>query len=253
MPAALALLSATFTDVRAGTRALAVWTAAAAGGGAAGFLIGGLVTGAAGWRWVFLLNVPIALLAAAFASHLLDESRGGQRRARPLKALRGAAGPAAIACVLTATTGGSAVLVTSHVQDVLGASPATTGLIFLPFSVLVAAGSLAGPQLVARLGRNATIASGLALVAVGMLVFATASAAGASSAIPGVQLGGTLPLLAGLAISGAGLGWSRSPPPRPAWPQPRATSRAWSPASSTPPPSSALRPAPQRLARSLRP
>jgi MFS family permease len=58
-PAALSLLTTTFAEGAARERALGVWTAAAAGGGATGFLLGGLLTQALGWRSVFLVNVPV--------------------------------------------------------------------------------------------------------------------------------------------------------------------------------------------------
>lgn len=197
VPAALALLTAAFTEARARTRALAVWTAAAAGGGAAGFLLGGVITGTAGWRWVFLLNVPIALTSAACALRLLKESRGARRRPQLWRVLRPAAAPAAVAALLTATTSGAAVLVTTHLQDVLGRSATAAGMAFLPFSVLVAVASLTGPRVVARFGRRATIILGLATIAAGMTVFTRLPAHGGEAAV-----------LAGLAISGAGLGWA---------------------------------------------
>lgn len=66
-PAALALLSATFPVGRARVRAFGVWSATNAAGGALGVLIGGLLTQYAGWRWVMLVNVPMAALALALA------------------------------------------------------------------------------------------------------------------------------------------------------------------------------------------
>jgi EmrB/QacA subfamily drug resistance transporter len=58
-PAALSLLTTTFAEGAERERALGVWTAAAAGGGATGFLLGGVLTQALGWRAVFLVNVPV--------------------------------------------------------------------------------------------------------------------------------------------------------------------------------------------------
>lgn len=69
-PAALACLHELATEPGERRRALGWWTAAAAGGGAAGWVLGGLITEVAGWRWVFAVNVPVAvvaLVAAAFA------------------------------------------------------------------------------------------------------------------------------------------------------------------------------------------
>ena len=74
-PAALALLVATEPDGPARTRALAVWTAAAAGGGASGWVLGGAISGGLGWEWVFAVNVPVGLAGVALAGRLLPESR----------------------------------------------------------------------------------------------------------------------------------------------------------------------------------
>jgi MFS family permease len=74
-PAALAAITAAIPDGPARRRALGVWTAAAAGGGAAGWLIGGVLTEQAGWPWVFLVNVPIGAAAVALAPALVPETR----------------------------------------------------------------------------------------------------------------------------------------------------------------------------------
>lgn len=63
IPAAMSLLVALFPSGSNRNRALGVWTAAGAAGGAAGFAAGGIVTDVLGWRWIFLLNVPIVLVA----------------------------------------------------------------------------------------------------------------------------------------------------------------------------------------------
>jgi MFS family permease len=52
VPAALSMLTTTFPEGVARNRALGIWTATAAGGGAAGLVLGGLLTDALGWRWV---------------------------------------------------------------------------------------------------------------------------------------------------------------------------------------------------------
>jgi EmrB/QacA subfamily drug resistance transporter len=74
-PSALALLSQIFPSGPARQRAVGIWTAAVAGGGAAGWLLGGLISQGLGWPWVFLVNVPIGVAAVALAPLLLEESR----------------------------------------------------------------------------------------------------------------------------------------------------------------------------------
>jgi|SRR5215210_2562378 len=74
-PAALALLVATEPEGAARTRALAVWTAAAAGGGASGWVLGGAISGGLGWEWVFAVNVPVGVAGALLALRWLPESR----------------------------------------------------------------------------------------------------------------------------------------------------------------------------------
>jgi len=62
-PAILGLISATFASGTARSRALALWGAVGASGLAAGVVLGGVLT-ALSWRWTFLINVPLTLLAA---------------------------------------------------------------------------------------------------------------------------------------------------------------------------------------------
>ena len=60
---------------------MGVWGAVAGSGGAAGVLLGGVLTEYAGWEWVLFVNVPIGLAAAVLAPRLLPESRNeGARR-----------------------------------------------------------------------------------------------------------------------------------------------------------------------------
>ncbi len=74
-PAALSIITTTFSEGPERNRALGVWTAVAAAGGAAGLVLGGLITDGLGWEWVFLINVPVGVLGVALAPMLLSESR----------------------------------------------------------------------------------------------------------------------------------------------------------------------------------
>jgi EmrB/QacA subfamily drug resistance transporter len=70
-PAALALLTTLSEPGEARRRAVGWWTAVAAGGGASGWVLGGLISEYAGWRWVFAVNVPIGLIALVMTPWLL--------------------------------------------------------------------------------------------------------------------------------------------------------------------------------------
>jgi EmrB/QacA subfamily drug resistance transporter len=74
-PAALSIVTTTFRDGAERNKALGVWGAVAGSGGAAGVLLGGILTDTIGWEWVFWVNVPIGLGAAALAPSLIAESR----------------------------------------------------------------------------------------------------------------------------------------------------------------------------------
>jgi EmrB/QacA subfamily drug resistance transporter len=74
-PAALSIVTTTFRDGAERNKALGVWGAVAGSGGAAGVLLGGVLTDGLGWEWVLWVNVPIGLIAAAIAPSLIAESR----------------------------------------------------------------------------------------------------------------------------------------------------------------------------------
>ena len=78
-PNALALITTTFAEGSERNRALGFWGAVGSAGAIAGQLLGGLITAAAGWRWIFLINVPIGVLAFAIALRILPESRAADR------------------------------------------------------------------------------------------------------------------------------------------------------------------------------
>ncbi|MFF2616186.1 MFS transporter [Kitasatospora sp. NPDC058046] len=126
-PAALAMLTTTFTEGPGRVRALGVWSATNAAGGALGVLAGGLLTEYASWRWVMLVNLPVVATALAL---LPAEARPGQ----PVKSVRRER-PDVPGAVLA--TAGIGLLVFGVVRtDVRGwGSPATLG-------TLAAAGAL---------------------------------------------------------------------------------------------------------------
>jgi EmrB/QacA subfamily drug resistance transporter len=77
-PAAMSLLLLTFPGP-ARARAMSLWGAASAVGGATGVFVGGLLTGAFGWQAVFLVTVPVSIVPVVLARRVLDESPRGAR------------------------------------------------------------------------------------------------------------------------------------------------------------------------------
>src|SRR5881398_324716 len=74
-PAALSILSTTFIEGRERNIALGVWGAVGGFGAAAGVLLGGILTSALSWSWIFFVNVPVGVAAFILAPILLKESR----------------------------------------------------------------------------------------------------------------------------------------------------------------------------------
>jgi EmrB/QacA subfamily drug resistance transporter len=74
-PAALSILSTTFREGRERNIALGVWGAVGGFGAAAGVLLGGVLTDALSWEWIFFVNVPVGVAAFVIAPFLLSESR----------------------------------------------------------------------------------------------------------------------------------------------------------------------------------
>jgi EmrB/QacA subfamily drug resistance transporter len=127
-PAALSIITTTFTENRERTRALGVWSAIAAGGGAVGLLLGGVLTDLVSWPWIFIVNVPVGIATLALAIRFVPESRiDAEHRSFDL------AGAATV-------TGGLVVLVYAIVkaQSYGWGSAKTLGLIAAGLALLVA-------------------------------------------------------------------------------------------------------------------
>ena len=122
-PAALSLVTTTFAEGAERNKALGVWGAVAAGGGAAGSLLGGVITQWLGWEWVLWINTPIGIAAALVAPMVLMESRStnGRRSFDALGAIT--------------VTGGLVALVYGVIEDFAPVPLAVAGVLLAAFVV----------------------------------------------------------------------------------------------------------------------
>jgi EmrB/QacA subfamily drug resistance transporter len=74
-PAALAIITTTFEEGAERSKALAVWAAIASGGAAVGLVLGGALTQAFSWPWIFFVNVPVGIITFVLSLRLIPESR----------------------------------------------------------------------------------------------------------------------------------------------------------------------------------
>jgi EmrB/QacA subfamily drug resistance transporter len=84
-PAALALLGDEFTDGARRSRAYGFWAASGSAGGVIGYTVGGVLVGYLGWRWAFIINLPIAAVGV-IAGRLYLPARPTVAPRRPLPA-----------------------------------------------------------------------------------------------------------------------------------------------------------------------
>lgn len=82
-PATLTILTTTFTEPKARSRAMGIWSAVAGAGGATGALLGGILTTEISWRWILFINIPIGVAALVAGRMFLQESKAGGDR-KPL-------------------------------------------------------------------------------------------------------------------------------------------------------------------------
>ncbi|WP_330185034.1 MFS transporter [Nocardia sp. NBC_01503] len=74
-PASLGMIALLFTDPKERTKALGIWGGLVALGGTLGYVVSGVLTDFASWRWIFYINVPVAVLVLILLPRLVAESR----------------------------------------------------------------------------------------------------------------------------------------------------------------------------------
>jgi EmrB/QacA subfamily drug resistance transporter len=252
MPTTLAIIVATFTNVRERAAAIGIWAAIGALALALGPVLGGLISQHIHWGWIFLINVPVGVITFAIALVHVAESRAGASARRldlpglvtsalTLFALTyaliegnvkgwtsplivGAFAVAAVAMgaflAIEARTaipmvdltmfrsrefsGGTGTMMiwafgilgiyfftSLYLQGTLGFSPTRAGLAFVPMALCVAVSASIAPQIAARAGAHRTVAAGMLLMVVGLILFARLGlGAGYSDLLPGFMLFG---------------------------------------------------------------
>ncbi len=125
-PASLSIITSTFVEPRERNRAVGMWGAMGGAGGAAGVLLGGILTDLLSWRWVLFINLPIGLIAAYLAQRMIAEGRNP-----------GAARGFDLSGALTATAGLSLLVLGIVRTDTTGwGNGATIGLMLAGLALL---------------------------------------------------------------------------------------------------------------------
>jgi EmrB/QacA subfamily drug resistance transporter len=235
-PAALSIVATTFKDGAERNKALGIWGAVAGSGGAAGVLLGGVLTDGLGWEWVLWVNVPIGIAAAAVAPALIVESRAEnetrhfdvagattitlglsalvfalldaedagwgsaqtigilafsaimliafvaiERRSRaplvPFRIfrLRTITGANVVGILVGASLFSMFFFISLYMQQVLGYSAIKAGLSYLPLAVSIILSAAIASTLVTKVGFKPILATGMVLIATGLLWFSRIS------------------------------------------------------------------------------
>jgi EmrB/QacA subfamily drug resistance transporter len=195
-PVTLAMITAEFPEGEQRNRALGVYGTMAAVGFSAGAMLGGLLTGLAGWRWVFFVNVPIGMAALAGAALLLRPQPRAGARAR-----LDVAGAALATAAMVALVGGLSQLPAAGGAAraaLLGGAAAVLLAAFLLVERSAADPLVPLDVFRSRLAISANLVAGLAIV--------VASGLGFTLTVVAQREMGTSPLATGLAFLPAGVG-----------------------------------------------
>lgn len=168
------------------TRAFGLLAFVGAAGASLGGVAGGLLVEWVSWRWVFLVNVPIGLVAVPLALRHLGGGPLGTRVGRraplvPRALLRRSRFMTANAVLFTMTTAGFSFQFLSalYLQDDLGLDPVRTGLSYLPVTLAIAVASLWwSARLAQRYGAPRVLLAGLLLFVAGLLLLSRTPADG---------------------------------------------------------------------------
>src|SRR5213082_3266979 len=236
-PAALSILSTTFTEGRERNMALGVWGAVGGFGAAAGVLLGGVLTETLSWSWIFFVNVPVGLGAVLVTGGLVSLvyaiTQSGKygwgsgrtigviaaavallaafgwwerRHAEPLMRFgilrtKTVAGANVGGLILGTATFSLFLMLTLYMQQVLGYSPMRTGVAYLAVAGSAILWSGVAAQLVNRVGVKRVLVTGMVALTSGLVYFTQIP-------VHGTYLSDLLP---GFLLVGVGLGFSFVP------------------------------------------
>ncbi|MGN6738929.1 DHA2 family efflux MFS transporter permease subunit [Dyella sp.] len=124
---ALSLIMDLFTAPADRARAMGIYGFVCAGGGSVGVLLGGLLTSALSWHWIFLVNLPIGVLVALATLRLVPATR------KPFEGRLDVAGAASVTLALTL-----AIYAVVHGNEAGWTSPATLGVLAVALALLAA-------------------------------------------------------------------------------------------------------------------
>jgi len=134
-PTALSLITTTFPEGPPRNRAMGVYAAMSIGGAAVGLLAGGVLTTYLSWRWVFFVNVPIAIIVALMAPRVLGESERHTGRFDIAGAITGTGGLAALVYGLSSAA--TTVNGVSHWGDTKVIASLTAAVVLLASFLLI--------------------------------------------------------------------------------------------------------------------
>ena len=238
-PSALSIVTTLFRDGAERNKALGAWGAVAGSAGAAGVLLGGILTEGLGWEWVLWVNVPVSLVALALTPGLIPESRSEsttrhfdaagavsitaglsvlayalldassagwgstkiisllalsvalmgafvtieRRSEAPLVPfrifrLRTLTGANVVGILLGASLFSMFFFISLYMQQVLGYSAIHAGLSYLPLALSIIVSAGIASTLVTRIGFKPILATGMALIAGGLIWFSQISVHG---------------------------------------------------------------------------
>src|SRR5580693_8968561 len=209
VPMTLAMLTSVFPAGPPRTRAFSVWGGISAAAGTLGLVVGGALVSAAGWRWIFLINIPVGLIVIVAALRVLPADSPPRRGI-------GSRGGFDLGGAVSVTAGASLLAyavaqTSSHAWGSAQTIVLLCGAAALAGYFVVHEGRVAGsPLMPLSLWRNRSVAganivsalrTGLAYVPFGLSILVAAAAAPALVSLAGIRVTSIL----GSAVSLAGL------------------------------------------------